>query len=39
MSFDWVASRRMYINTRYVVYNGRKEGMLYSRDVYGVYGG
>ena len=28
----------MYINTKYVVYNKWKVGILYSRDVYGVYG-
>ena len=27
----------MYINTKYVVYNGYKVDMLYSRYVYGVY--
>ena len=35
MSFYGVASRRMLINTRYVVYNGCKVGMLYSRYMYG----
>ena len=35
MSFDGVASRRIWSNTKYVVYNVWKEGMLYSRDVYG----
>ena len=37
--FDGLMSRRMYINTKYVVYNGWKVGMFYSRDVYGVYSG
>ena len=39
MSFDEVVSRHMYSNTKYVVCNGWNMGMLYIRDVYGVYGG
>ena len=39
MSFDGVLSRRMYFNTKYVVYNGWNVDMLYSRYVYGVYSG
>ena len=33
-SFHGVVSRPMLSNTRYVVYNGCKVGMIYSRDVY-----
>ena len=33
-SFDGLLSRLMNINTRYVVYDGLKVGILYSRDVY-----
>ena len=39
MSFYEVVSRLMYSNTKYVVYNLWKVVMLYSRDLYGVYGG
>ena len=37
VSFDGVVSRRIYINTKYVLYNVWKVGMLYSGDLYGVY--
>ena len=37
--FDGAVIRRMQSTNNYVVYNGWNMGMLYSRDVYGVYGG
>ena len=39
MSFYGVVSRCMYSNNRFVVYNGCKAGILYSRDVYGGHQG
>ena len=37
--FYGVVNRRIYSNTKYVVYNGCKVGMLYRRNLYVLYGG